>query len=104
MDALICNSSHEHPKNIQVFGKLPERLSITFILGMTQYNPDQPFKSLFPALENKNALAEWLASQGVPQFHCAETEKYAHVTYFFNGGNTQKSNGEEHCLVDSPKV
>lgn len=49
-------------------------------------------------------LAEVLAKQGVEQFHCAETEKYAHVTYFFNGGRHDPHEGEKHLLIPSPKV
>ena len=49
-------------------------------------------------------LAEVISKAGIKQFHCAETEKYAHVTFFFNGGKGDVHNGEEHCLVESPKV
>ena len=44
-----------------------------------------------------------LAERGVDQLHVAETEKYAHVTYFFNGGEEDPYQGEERCLVDSPR-
>ncbi|KAK0397370.1 hypothetical protein QR680_002101 [Steinernema hermaphroditum] len=80
-----------HPKNLEVF-------------GMTQYKAEFPFKSLFPPQEHKNVLAEWLAAQGVTQYHCAETEKYAHVTFFFNGGVEKSFENEERCMVPSPKV
>ncbi len=42
----------------------------------------------------KNVLAEWLSKKGLKQFHTAETEKYAHVTFFFNGGREQQFEGE----------
>ncbi|MGB5830671.1 MAG: 2,3-bisphosphoglycerate-independent phosphoglycerate mutase [Thiohalocapsa sp.] len=45
-----------------------------------------------------------LSDAGLPQFHCAETEKYAHVTFFFNGGHGDPFPGEERCLIPSPKV
>jgi 2,3-bisphosphoglycerate-independent phosphoglycerate mutase len=49
-------------------------------------------------------LGEMLSDAGLPQFHCAETEKYAHVTFFFNGGRGDPFPGEERCLIPSPKV
>jgi 2,3-bisphosphoglycerate-independent phosphoglycerate mutase len=48
-------------------------------------------------------LANTLASRGLSQLHVAETEKYAHVTYFFNGGEEEPYEGEDRCLVDSPR-
>ncbi len=52
----------------------------------------------------KITLAEVISKAGIKQFHCAETEKYAHVTFFFNGGKGDVYNGEDHYMVDSPKV
>ncbi len=49
-------------------------------------------------------LGEILSEAGLAQFHCAETEKYAHVTFFFNGGRNEPYPGEERCLIPSPKV
>jgi 2,3-bisphosphoglycerate-independent phosphoglycerate mutase len=49
-------------------------------------------------------LAQYLSELGLRQFHCAETEKAAHVTYFFNGGRADPLSGEEHVVVSSPKV
>jgi 2,3-bisphosphoglycerate-independent phosphoglycerate mutase len=49
-------------------------------------------------------MAQLLAERGLRQFHTAETEKYAHVTYFFNGGREKPFDGEDRVLVDSPKV
>jgi 2,3-bisphosphoglycerate-independent phosphoglycerate mutase len=51
-----------------------------------------------------NVLAEWLGKQGLKQCHIAETEKYAHVTFFFNGGIEKQFEGEERDLIASPKV
>jgi 2,3-bisphosphoglycerate-independent phosphoglycerate mutase len=51
-----------------------------------------------------NVLAEWISLQGLRQCHVAETEKYAHVTFFFNGGREEPFEGEERILVASPKV
>jgi 2,3-bisphosphoglycerate-independent phosphoglycerate mutase len=58
------------------------------------------FKPEAPAV----ALNRILGAAGIRQFHCAETEKYAHVTYFFNGGSQEQQAGEEHCLIPSPQV
>jgi 2,3-bisphosphoglycerate-independent phosphoglycerate mutase len=74
------------------------------ISTMTQYKLEFTFPLLFPPVSHKNVMAEWLAAQGCSQFHCAETEKYAHVTFFFNGGVEKMFENEERCLVPSPKV
>ncbi|KAF8955911.1 hypothetical protein BGZ46_002514 [Entomortierella lignicola] len=81
--------------------KLPKNLHIT---TMTQYKSDFPFPVAFPAQSMTNVLAEWLAKRKVPQCHVAETEKYAHVTFFFNGGSEAQFEGEERDLIASPKV
>lgn len=52
----------------------------------------------------KNTLAEWLDSKHIPQCHVAETEKYAHVTFFFNGGIESQFKHEHRDLISSPKV
>ena len=59
---------------------------------------------LFPKENVENTLGEYLASKGLKQLHTAETEKYAHVTFFFNGGREAPFEGEERILVASPKV
>ena len=59
---------------------------------------------LFPKENVENTLGEYLASKGLKQLHTAETEKYAHVTFFFNGGRETPYEGEERILVASPKV
>ena len=59
---------------------------------------------LFPKENVENTLGEYLASKGLTQLHTAETEKYAHVTFFFNGGREEPYQGEERTLVASPKV
>ncbi|KAF8155264.1 BPG-independent [Mycena galopus ATCC 62051] len=67
--------------------------------------PDKPMEVTIPKdLAMTNVLAEWLAKQGVKQAHVAETEKYAHVTFFFNGGIEKQFDAEERFMVDSPKV
>ena len=52
----------------------------------------------------KNTLGEYLASKGLKQLRIAETQKYAHVTYFFNGGVEDVNEGEDRVLIDSPKI
>ena len=72
---------------------------------MTPY--DANFKNvhiLFPKENVTNTLGEYLSSLGKKQLHTAETEKYAHVTFFFNGGREEPYEGEDRILVASPKV
>ena len=51
-----------------------------------------------------NTFGEWLAANNLKQARIAETEKYAHVTYFFNGGKEEQNKGEERFMIPSPKV
>jgi len=71
---------------------------------MTQYDQTFPFPQAFPPFSMARILAEVLAGAGAGQFRTAETEKYPHVTYFFNGGNEVPYPGEERELVPSQKV
>ena len=70
---------------------------------MTRYRADFPFPVAFDEQDVANALAEVLASHRLRQLHVAETEKYAHVTYFFNGGEERAWEGETRILVPSPR-
>ena len=70
---------------------------------MTEYRKGWPYPVAFPEQRPQTTLAETIAEAGATQLHVAETEKYAHVTYFFNGGREQELEGEEHCLVESPR-
>ena len=70
---------------------------------MTRYRDDFPFPVAFDEQEVRNTLAEVLSSAGARQLHAAETEKYAHVTYFLNGGEEQEWEGETRILVPSPR-
>lgn len=74
------------------------------IVTMTSYDASYPVKVMFPDVDITNPLAEVISNQGLKQFHAAETEKYAHVTYFFNGGRETPFDGEERHLEPSPKV
>jgi 2,3-bisphosphoglycerate-independent phosphoglycerate mutase len=70
---------------------------------MTEYRKGWPYPVAFPEQRPKTTLAEVIATAGARQLHVAETEKYAHVTYFFNGGREREWEGEERCLVESPR-
>ncbi|MEA2389767.1 MAG: 2,3-bisphosphoglycerate-independent phosphoglycerate mutase [Thermoleophilaceae bacterium] len=70
---------------------------------LTEYHEGWPYPVAYPPERPATTLAATLAARGVKQLHVAETEKYAHVTYFFNGGEEEPYEGEEHCLVDSPR-
>ena len=74
------------------------------LVSMTEYDATFPFPVLFPSHYPENTLAEVLSDAGMTQLHCAETEKYPHVTYFFNGGREPPFPGEERIIVPSPKV
>ena len=76
------------------------RLALT---TMTRYRQEWDYPVAFPPSEPESTLAEVIAAHGGRQLHVAETEKYAHVTYFFNGGREAEQEGEERCLVDSPR-
>jgi 2,3-bisphosphoglycerate-independent phosphoglycerate mutase len=73
------------------------------ITTMTRYRADLDVPVAFPEQEVKETLAEVLSERGVRQLHVAETEKYAHVTYFFNGGREEEWGGETRVLVPSPR-
>ncbi|MBK8206751.1 MAG: 2,3-bisphosphoglycerate-independent phosphoglycerate mutase [Planctomycetes bacterium] len=74
------------------------------LVTLTSYASDIPAHVMYKPQSLKHTLGEWLAGKGNAQFRCAETEKYAHVTYFFNGGAEQPNPREDRALVPSPKV
>ena len=80
-----------------------KRLDIKYVC-FTEYDPTIPNKSVaFHKVEVTNTFGEWLAANGLKQARIAETEKYAHVTFFFNGGVETPNEGEDRILVNSPK-
>lgn len=81
----------------QVFPK------VNFVM-LTQYAADIPLATAFPPASLDNTYGEWLSKAGKTQLRISETEKYAHVTFFFNGGVESEFPGEERQLVASPKV
>ena len=70
---------------------------------LTEYQEEWDYPVAFPPDRPRATLASLLAERGLRQIHVAETEKYPHVTYFFNGGEEHPYDGEERCLVDSPR-
>lgn len=71
---------------------------------LTEYDPTLKAAVAFPKEFPEEVLADVLADAGLSQYHIAETEKYAHVTFFLNGGREKPKAGEERCLIPSPKV
>ncbi len=83
------------------FPTIPHELHF---VAMTHYYDGGNFEEVYPELEYTNNLGEVLSLHGIPQFRCAETEKYAHVTFFFNSMRNDPFPGEDQALVPSPKV
>ncbi|MCD6526455.1 MAG: 2,3-bisphosphoglycerate-independent phosphoglycerate mutase [Desulfuromonas sp.] len=81
----------------------PRKTALATFVCMTEYEEQLHLPVAFPAENYPNILAETISAAGLKQLHIAETEKYAHVTFFFNGGNEQKVAGEDRILVLSPK-
>ncbi len=71
---------------------------------MTEYERGLPVEVAFPTEQITTPLAKVLSDHGIKQLHIAETEKYAHVTYFFNGGREKQFAGEDHLMIPSPRV
>ncbi len=71
---------------------------------LTQYHQDFDYEVAYPPVDVKNGLGEVLSMSGLKQLRLAETEKYAHVTFFLNGGRDEPFENEERILVPSPKV
>jgi 2,3-bisphosphoglycerate-independent phosphoglycerate mutase len=83
------------------FPTIPHNL---YFVAMTHYYDNGNFHEAFPEMSNANILGEVLARNGLRQFRSAETEKFAHVTFFFNGQRNDPFSGEDRVLVNSPKV
>jgi 2,3-bisphosphoglycerate-independent phosphoglycerate mutase len=97
LTALLDSSFNEFPRT---------PIEFSAALGMSEYSkPLAPLiPALFPPEPLTKILGEVVAEAGLKQLRIAETEKYAHVTFFFNGGREQEFPGEERILVPSPKV
>jgi 2,3-bisphosphoglycerate-independent phosphoglycerate mutase len=81
-----------------------EKIEPLSFASFTQYDPNLPAAVAFEPQDLNNILGEIIANHGLRQFRTAETEKYPHVTYFFNGGLEQPFAGEERELIQSPMV
>jgi 2,3-bisphosphoglycerate-independent phosphoglycerate mutase len=86
--------------------KRGRRIDFADAVGMVEYSAalNEFLKTLFPPVAIKMGLGETIARAGLKQLRIAETEKYAHVTFFFNGGEERQFEGEDRILVPSPKV
>lgn len=84
--------------------KLSEKCKKVNYICMTQYEADIKAPVAFPPQDLENTLGEVLSKKGLKQLRIAETEKYAHVTFFFNGGIEEPNQGEDRILIPSPKV
>ncbi len=80
-----------------------KRPPLSAFLTMTEYDATLPVNSIFSPEHHANILGEVISKNGVGQFRIAETEKYAHVTFFFNGGREEPFVGEERLLLPSPR-
>ena len=83
-----------------------DRLQLSAALGMSSYSEllDDYVQTVFEKPKLHDSLGEVISNKGLKQLRVAETEKYAHVTFFFNGGREDPFEGEERCLVPSPRV
>ena len=83
----------------------PRRIALSAFVTLTQYSEDLAVTAVaFPPQSLSHSLGEYLSGLGLKQLRIAETEKYAHVTFFFSGGREEPYPGEERILVPSPKV
>jgi len=74
------------------------------VITMTRYEEGLPVDVLFEPHDVVTPLAKVISDAGLAQFHCAETEKYPHVTFFINGGREEPFPGEDRTMIPSPKV
>ena len=88
--------------NFNKFSKPGKQFKNLLVVTMTEYDRDLPVKIAFPPVEVVNGLAETISKKGLRQYHIAESEKYAHISVFFNGGVTNPFPGEERKIVTSP--
>jgi 2,3-bisphosphoglycerate-independent phosphoglycerate mutase len=80
------------------------RLNLGAFVTMTEYQAGLPVSVAFPPVTMRHLFGQEIAAAGLRQLRIAETEKYAHVTFFFNGGEEQPSSNEDRILVPSPRV
>jgi len=95
----LLNKVNDDPKNIFANIKTPK----IFFTSFTQYQAGLNENVAYPPDTFENTLGEFLSNQNLTQLRIAETEKYAHVTFFFNGGSEKVFSGEDRILIPSPK-
>lgn len=90
---------------LPTFDKFPRKFveNVAFV-SMMELESGLPSEIAFPPIDIKNCLAEVLSASGLVQLHIAETEKYAHVTFFFNGMKEEAFPNEDRVIIPSPKV
>lgn len=87
------------------FNEFPrKKIADLKFVTMTEYDPAIPTLVAFPPLKIENSLSKVVSLAGLKQLHIAESEKYAHVTYFFNGGKEDPFENEDRILIPSPKT
>ncbi|MBE0495980.1 MAG: 2,3-bisphosphoglycerate-independent phosphoglycerate mutase [Campylobacterales bacterium] len=89
---------------VEAFHEFPRTFVSLRIATMTQYDGTFSFPVMFEASTPEHTLGQVIAKAGLSQFHTAETEKYAHVTFFLNGGVEEPEENETRVLIPSPKV
>ena len=111
-DSIICfNFRSDRPRQISHailddnFDKFARIKKDVYYVGMTEYDSSLTnIYTAFPHVDITNTLGEWLSKNDYSQLRIAETEKYAHVTFFFNGGIEEPNRLEDRVLISSPKV
>lgn len=107
---IFCNFRSDRMRELsfafasEQFNEFERKHKKLHIATMTEYNKNFPLPVLFLKDTPTNTLAQVIANAGLNQFHTAETEKYAHVTFFFNGGVEEPMENETRVLIPSPKV
>ncbi len=90
--------------SLKNFSEFEREIVCENLITMTQYDDKFSFPVMFENDDISGTLSEILSEAGATQLHTAETEKYAHVTFFFNGGKEQPVKGEERIMIPSPKI
>jgi len=108
---LFFNFRNDRPREMSEALAMPDftgfergHFGLVDMTTMTVYDKNYPFAVLFEPDRPATNMATIISEAGLKQFHCSETEKYAHVTFFFNSGVEQPYEGEDRLVVDSPKV
>ncbi|EOA61957.1 2,3-bisphosphoglycerate-independent phosphoglycerate mutase [Anaplasma phagocytophilum] len=101
----VLFTNFRNDRVLQLLGMLLHRFpEVSNVLGMRQYSEKMRIASLFPPREIHRSLGEVISERGLKQLRIAETEKFAHVTFFFNGGREEPFTGEDRIIIPSPDV